>query len=156
MVGAQTIFYRDRVGVTRGAARARVGQLSREAISVCGFASARDAIAAASVGFHALRQYLAERTGRPLPSAPADAAAVTVRESPDVEAAPFCFELRFPMRLTATTAIRAANAIEDALDRWRTHRLERPDEIGEGVGRPRRDDVDEDSIQGFPASLSAR
>jgi hypothetical protein len=150
MTTAQTVFYRDRPGLARPTAQPRVGQLSREAVSVCGFGSAEDAVTAASVAFHALRQYLA---GRALaaPGLVVDAAGVTVRRAPD-EANPFCFELQFPMRLVAATAIRAAHAINDALGRWRTQRTEDVDDTGQSAAAEQRDDVDEDSIQSFPAS----
>jgi hypothetical protein len=40
----------------------------------------------------------------------------------------------------------------DALDRWREQRTEDADETGESAAAEERDDVDEDSIQSFPAS----
>jgi hypothetical protein len=119
-MSAQTVFYRDRNGFAAGAAHGRVGRLSRDGISVCGFASAADAVTAASVAFHALRTEFAERSGRPLArlGGPGHAAAVSVHAQPDSSPAPFCFELQFPMRLTGAKAIRAARTVKDALRRW--------------------------------------
>jgi hypothetical protein len=140
-------LYQERGGFERVAVQAHVARLSREGISVCRFASAEDAVTAASVAFHALRQYLAERNGRG-----DDAAEVTVRRVPEGTGAPFCFELRFPMRLAPTAAIRAAHAIDDVLDRWRKQRSEGADDTGDSAVAEERDDVGEDSIQSFPAS----
>lgn len=106
MSATQTVFYRDRHGLADVAARARVGELSRDAIRVCGFASPADAVTAASVAFHALREYLAKRFSRSLrrpglAGVAGDAAAVTVRAVPNADAARFCFELEFPRRVAA-------------------------------------------------------
>jgi hypothetical protein len=154
MSAAQTVFYQDRLGFSRAAARARVRQLSRDAIRVCRFASAGDAVTAASVAFHALRQHLAERAGHSLrrPSVAGDAATVTVRELSNAGTTPFCFELQFPKRVAAATAIRAADAINEALDRRSKQQPRDPDDTRDSAAAEERDSVDEDSIQSFPAS----
>jgi hypothetical protein len=124
MAPTQTVLYDERVALARVDARSRVVRLSREAVHVCGFVNAGDAVTAASVAFHALRQHVVERTGRPLAgvSRLVDAVTVTVREVPATGSTRFCFELRFPMRLSAAAAVRGAHAINDALDRWTKQR----------------------------------
>ena len=153
-MSVESAFYRDRNGVTLSTARGRVNRVSRDGISVCGFASAVDAARAASVAFHTFRSDLARHIGLPLAQldAPARAAGVSLRVEKEGPA-PFCFELRFPMRLSAEKAVRAARTISGALRRWSTEHV-----AGAGASREsmpageERDDVGEDSIHSFPAS----
>ena len=69
-------------------------QLSRESLRVCGFASAEEAVFAASVAFHALRHFRAQRRGAPVARS-SDAAAVTIHEASRATTAAYCFDLRF-------------------------------------------------------------
>ena len=111
------IFNNPRDGYVLVAERGRIGRLSRDAVTICGFASKGDAVIAASVAFHALREHLAEPSGASLdrPDTPGDSAEVSVHAEGDREDGSFCFALRFPSRLTELGAVRAARAIHTAL-----------------------------------------
>lgn len=154
-MSVEVAFYRDRNGGTLGSTCGRVNRVSRDGISICGFASPVDAARAASVAFHTFRTELARHIGLPLArlDAPAHAASVSLHVGKEDGPAPFCFELRFPLRLSAEKAVRAAHAISGALRRWSKEHV-----AGAG-GSPEimptdeeRDDVGEDSIHSFPAS----
>jgi len=114
------IFNNPRDGYVLVAERSRIGRLSEDAVTICGFASKADAVTAASVAFHALREHLAERSGASLDraDAPGDRAKVSVHAEGDRGDGSFCFELRFPSRLTELGAVRAARAIHTALRAW--------------------------------------
>jgi hypothetical protein len=119
-VSTLRIFNNPRDGYVLVAEQGRIGRLSGEAVTICGFASEADAVTAASVAFHGLRAHLAERT-REQPERsdiPGDSTAVTVHREEGSEAGSFCFELRFPARLTELEAVRAARTIHAALRRW--------------------------------------
>ena len=109
----EVAFYRGRIGFMLGTPCERVSCVSRDGISVCGFATIADAVRAASVAFHMFRTELARRIGLPLSrlDQSARAAAVSVHVERESSPAPFCFELRFPMRLTAAEADYAARTI---------------------------------------------
>ncbi len=147
-------FYRDRNSFTPGIARGRVSRVSRNGISVCGFASAPDAVRAASVAFHTFRTDLARRSGLLLArlDAPVHAAGVSLHVEKEAGSAPFCFELQFPNRLSAARAVHAARTISDALRRWSKDHVKSTDRTQSVPPRQERDDVDDDSIHSFPAS----
>jgi hypothetical protein len=157
VMSAQTVFYHGRNSFAPGTVPGRVGRLSRDAITVCGFGSPADAVTAASVAFHALRTELEMRSGRAFGKLGAahHATAVSVRAEADSRAEPFCFELQFPVRLTAAKAVRAARTITNALRRWATDSLERTGDTSAGdraATGQKRDDVGDDSVHSFPAS----
>ncbi len=154
-MSVEAAFYRDRNGFTLGTARGRVGGVSREAISICGFATTADAVRAASVAFHAFRTELARHIGVPLArldlSAHATAVSVHLEEEPSP--APFCFELRFPMRLSAAKAVHVARTISDALRQWSKEHVAGALATRESIpADEERDYVGEDSIHSSPAS----
>jgi hypothetical protein len=128
----------------------RGGFRSREAITMCGFASKADALTAASVAFHALRPHLAgcaDWNHRAVVSVQAEKAG-TIRA--------YCFELRFPYPLSEEGAMDAADSVEGAVDRWRHSRTAADDAEADrevtAAERAERDEVYEDSIHSFPAS----
>jgi hypothetical protein len=154
-MSVEAAFYRDRDGATPATACGRVNRVSRDGISVCGFASAVDAARAASVAFHTFRTELARHIGLPLARLDASALAAGVGLLVERESgpAPFCFELRFPTRLSAEKAVRAARTISGALSRWSKERVAGAIASRESMpADEERDDVGEDSIHSFPAS----
>src|SRR5688572_11214467 len=117
VMSVEAAFYRDRIGFTLGTPCGRVSRVSRDGISICGFATTADAVRAASVAFHTFRAELARHIGLPLArlDLSARAAAVSIHVEKESSPAPFCFELRFPMRLSAAKAVHAARTISNAL-----------------------------------------
>ncbi len=118
------IFNNPRDGYLLVAEQGRIGRLSEESVTICGFASEGDAVTAASVAFHALREHLADRAGKRLDRAggSGDSATVSVYADGDRADGSFCFELQFPSRFTELGAVRAARAIHAAVHAWTDQR----------------------------------
>ncbi len=118
------IFNKPRDGYVLVAEQGRIGRISEESVTICGFASEGDAVTAASVAFHALREHLAVRLGQRLDRAAAsgDSANVSVYADGDRADGSFCFELQFPSRLTEPAAVRAARAVHAAVHAWTDQR----------------------------------
>ena len=127
------IFNNPRDGYVLVAEQGRIGRLSEESVTICGFTSRADAVTAAAVAVHALRAHLAERDGTRLDRAEAsgETASVSVYADGDRADGSFCFELQFPSRLTELGAVRAARAIHAAVHAW-TDRRSRDVSHGEG------------------------